>query len=72
MIYVYDIETYSNFFSATFKEYKTKEVKQFVIYKDRDDTKALLDFIDNPHLWLVGYNNSHFDNQLLKYMKENM
>ena len=68
---VFDIETYANFFSATFKDYNTKEVKQFVIYKNRNDIEELLKFIDNPNLWLAGYNNSHFDNQLLKYMMEN-
>jgi len=71
MIWVYDLETYKSCFTATFKEYKTKEVKQFVIFNDRDDSEELLNFIDNNDLWLAGYNNQHFDNQLLKYMLEN-
>ena len=71
MLQIFDLETYPNFFSATFKDYNTKEVKQYVIYKGRNDTEKLLKFIDNPDLWLAGYNNHHFDNQLLKYMWEN-
>ena len=71
MLWIYDIEIYPNFFSATFKDYNTKEVKQFVTFKDRNDIEELLKFIDNPNLWLAGYNSSHFDNQLLKYMMEN-
>ena len=71
MLYVYDCETYNNFFSITLKNYNTKEVKQFVIHEDRNDTEEIIKFIDNPNLWLTGYNNSHFDNQILKYMWEN-
>ena len=71
MLCIYDIETYRNFFSVTFKDYNTKAVTQYVISKDRNDTDAIIEFIDNPHLWLAGYNNYHFDNQLLKYMWEN-
>lgn len=71
MIYVYDLEVYPNFFSATFKHYKTKEIKQFVIYKNRNDLKDIINFISNPHMWLVGYNNFNYDNQLLKYIVYN-
>jgi hypothetical protein len=71
MLWIYDIEIYQNFFSITFKNYKTKEIKQFVIFQDKNDTEEIIKFIDNPNIWLVGYNNSHFDNQLLKFMWEN-
>ena len=71
MLWIYDLETFPNFFSGTFKDYKTKGVKQFVISEDRNDLESLIDFVDNPHLWLVGYNNYHFDNQLLKFIVEN-
>ena len=30
----------------------------------------MIDFISNPNLWLTGYNNSHFDNQILKWLAE--
>lgn len=72
MLWIYDIETYQNFFCITFKNYKTKEVKQFVIFEGyKNDIEEIIKFIDNPHLWLVGYNNFYFDNQILKYMWEN-
>lgn len=71
MIYIYDIETYNNFFSATFKNYETKEIKQFVIFKNHNDLLSLIDFITNPNLWLAGYNNYSFDNQILKYLYDN-
>jgi len=68
MLWIYDLETYSNFFSATFINYKTRETKQFVIHGDRNDTQELIEFTDNPKMWLVGYNSYNFDNQLLKYL----
>ena len=71
MLWVYDIETYTNFFSATFKNVKTKEVKVFVIFEDRDDIMALHDFINDGTKWLVGYNSYNFDNQLLNYIYKN-
>lgn len=72
MLYIFDIETYENFFCVTFKNYKTKEIKQYVIFEGyRNDTEEIIKFIDNSNIWLIGYNNSHFDNQILKYMWEN-
>lgn len=71
MLYIYDIEVYKNFFSATFKNYKSKEVKQFIIYKDRNDLNSLCSFIWNPNMWLAGYNNFNYDNQILKYLHGN-
>lgn len=71
MIYVYDLEVYNNFFSGTFKNYKTKEVIQFVIHEDRNDLEALSKFIWNPSMWLAGYNNFNYDNQILKYIHKN-
>lgn len=68
MLWIYDLETYKNFFSATFIHNKTREIKQFVIHGDRNDTQALIEFIDDRNLWLAGYNNYHFDNQILKYL----
>jgi len=68
MTWIYDIETYRNYFAVTFKHYNTKEVKQFVVFKDRNDTQELIKFIDDRNKWLVGYNSYNFDNQILKYM----
>ena len=45
MLWIYDIETYQNFFSVTFKDYNTKEVKQYVINEDRNDTEAIIEFL---------------------------
>jgi hypothetical protein len=68
MLWVYDIETYVNFFSVTFKEYKTGEVKQFVVFENRNDLKDLITFCKSK--WLVGYNSFSFDNQILYFLKD--
>jgi len=68
MLWVYDIETYNNFFSVTFKEYKTKEVKQFVVFEKRNDLQDLIKFAAGK--WLVGYNSNNFDDQILYFLKE--
>lgn len=66
--YVYDIETFCNFFSVTFKNLKTKEITVFVIHEDRNDIDELHAFINDAEKWLVGYNSFNFDNQLLNYI----
>lgn len=68
MIWIYDLETYSNFFSATFKNIKTKEVKAFVVHESRNDLDELHAFINDSSKWLVGYNSFNFDNQILSYI----
>lgn len=71
MIWIYDIEIYNNYFGVIFKNPKSGELNEYVIYKDRNDLKDLMSFIDDNKKWLVGYNNLNFDNQLLNYMHLN-
>jgi len=73
MIYVYDIETYLNFFCVTFKDIHTKEIQTYTIYhryqNNINDLAKLYDFINtNKRKWLVGYNSKFFDNQILNYI----
>lgn len=68
---VYDIETYINYFGAIFKDVDTKEIKEFIVYKDRNDLPYLRQFILFDCEWLIGYNNFYFDNQLLNYIIHN-
>jgi DNA polymerase elongation subunit (family B) len=69
MIYVYDIETYQNYFSVIFKNVKTGEIKDFIIFEDRNDLMPLYKFIDSSkNNYLIGYNSFHFDNQILNYI----
>lgn len=71
MIYVYDIECWSNFFCVTFKEVNTKEILYFEISPWRCDVNNLVSFIQNNKKWFIGYNNHYYDNQLLNYISKN-
>lgn len=68
MIWIYDIEIYINYFSVIFKNPKTKELKEFIIFNGKNDLDDLYFFINDPTKWLVGYNSYNFDNQLLNYI----
>jgi hypothetical protein len=69
MKYVYDIESYPNFFCVTFKDINTKEIKYFELSEfSNDHIYELYKFINNKNLWLIGYNNHSYDNQLLNYL----
>ena len=69
MIYIYDLEVYYNFFSATFKCVETKEVSSYVIFEERNDIDALQTFLKNSKTnWFVGYNSYEYDDQILTYL----
>jgi hypothetical protein len=68
MIVVYDIETFKNCFSYTDRDYHTKEFKQFVIHKERNDLNLLIEYLSQKDLSMVGFNNVHFDYPVLHYL----
>lgn len=67
--WIYDIETYINYFGVIFKNVKTKELKEFIIFQDKNDIGDLVKFICED-LWLIGYNNNSFDDRILAFIKE--
>jgi hypothetical protein len=71
MKYIYDIETYINYFAVVFKNVTSKEINEFIIFQERNDYNKLINFLNQPDLWLIGYNNLHFDNQILHFLYNN-
>lgn len=68
--YAFDLEVFPNFFSAIFINVEDSfDEECFLIYKDRDDSARLRNFI-NREITLVGYNNLYFDNVLLNAILE--
>lgn len=59
-VYAYDIETYPNYFLAVFHD-----GSRFIQF-DHTQIVALKQFIADPRLTLVGYNNKYFDDPILK------
>ena len=66
---VYDIETFSNFFSVCFYELKTEKYREFVIYKGRNDLEELRRYWMNVK-WKIGFNNVKFDDILMRFIME--
>lgn len=71
MVWIYDLETYPNYFCVGFEDYKTDERRQFEISERRDDSEDLRRFIHSKRWYLVGYNNRSFDNPILNYILGN-
>lgn len=71
---IYDLETPANLFTAGFKDYTTKQRKNFVIHESRNDLVALMRFlraIKQSEYTLVGYNCLQFDGQIIQYLINN-
>lgn len=68
--YLYDIESYKNFFCVTFKDYDTKEVFVFEISIRKNDIFELLSFLKG-NILLIAFNNHHYDDLLLNYVIKN-
>ena len=63
--YVYDVEVYSNFFSALFLNINdTNDKREFIIFGDRDDRQDLRSFL-KQNITLIGFNNRNYDNVIL-------
>ena len=68
MVYIYDIETFPNYFSVIFKIPSLEKTKEFIIFEDCNDLDELYHFINDNTKWLIGYNSFYFDNQILNYI----
>lgn len=66
MIYIYDLETYPNFFLASFKDIKSGKIYHFEISDRKNQTLELREFLLNKEIkYLVGFNNINFDYPVL-------
>jgi len=69
--WAYDIEVMGgNFFSATFINVDTEEVKSFVIYGTRNQLPQLEQFLEQE-IVLIGYNNIMYDGTVIQYLLQN-
>lgn len=64
---VFDIETLADTFTATFENYDTGEVRQFVCWNDRNDINELRTFWQSiTHV--IGFNSEAFDNPVIDWL----
>ena len=68
-LYAYDIETYRNFLSYVFirisEPGEPEDIREFVVFGERDDRPELGKWIRAERPELVGFNNANFDDILL-------
>lgn len=64
-IWIYDIETISNFFCVVFKNVDSKEVRTFIICDWKNEQKELIEFVKRYVTKGVGFNNLKFDYPVL-------
>lgn len=65
MTYIYDLETYPNFFLASFKCILTNNFYEYEISDRKSDIKELREFLYQKDLKLIGFNNINFDYPVL-------
>ncbi len=66
--YVYDLETFRNFFTATFVNVEDESDQHvFCIGLGRNDREELAKFLHN-RIVLIGYNNHSYDDPLLRFI----
>ncbi len=68
--YLYNLEIYKNFVITSFLNYDNDELHIFIISETdkRDDLDLLLTFINDKNKILIGYDNHHLDDIILKYL----
>lgn len=60
--WIYDVEQFKNYHSCSFLNTTTKEIRDFVIHRDRNDITEYLEFLNSDQIsHLVGYNNISYD-----------
>ncbi len=71
--FVYDLETFPNFFSACFVYANGKGIRVFEISDRKNEVEELLDFlrkVKSGNYRLVGFNNNGFDYPVLHFILE--
>jgi hypothetical protein len=69
-VWIYDIECFLGFHSCTFLNRDTKDIKQFVIHKSRNDFNEYIKFLEEEVSGLIGFNNLKFDYPIIYYILE--
>ena len=70
--WVYDIETFGNFFSCIFYNVDTKERRDFIICEWRDDFDKFVAFVNSNKMnGMIGFNNVGFDYPVIHSMLTN-
>ena len=64
-VWVYDLEQFQNFHSATFIDRDSDETRVFVIHESQNDAEAYYTFLIEEVAGLIGFNNVNYDYPLI-------
>lgn len=67
--YAFDVEIFKNFFDVSFVNIATEEIKTFIIWKNQNDRKELLDFLSERN-FLVSFNGLSYDMPILRFIRD--
>lgn len=77
-VYIYDIEVYPNLFMIAIWSKNKDKFKVFTVFKaeedptkDINDIEEIIEFFSRSNIWMVGYNNSHYDDSIINYILKN-
>src|SRR5580700_2672260 len=73
--WIYDIEIFPNFFCVSFLEANSIDsdsLINFMVYGKHQNCTELVDFIQSEVEYLIGYNNSSYDNLIINYIVNNL
>jgi hypothetical protein len=70
-IWAMDHEVFPNFFSSTFIDRNSDEIKVFYVHEEVNEIDSFVDFMQKEVLFVVGYNNSKYDDIITNYIIEN-
>lgn len=70
--WVYDIETYKEYFCLVALNIDSLEVIHFEIGTEINQLEELIDFLRTRNLYLIGFNNNRFDWPVCQYIMKNI
>jgi len=70
-VYVYDVETYPNFWCCYLINYDNDDFIVFEISERKNDLEEIVKFFNNKSKWLISFNGLHYDNIIINYLIKN-
>lgn len=67
-VFVYDIETFPNFFSVAVKNTESGNIRTYLICDWQNDMPEIAKLFLNKNICFCGYNNIHYDDPIINYI----
>ena len=70
--FIYNVETYINFFSVSIEDFNTNEQRLFEISYRRNDIKEIVELFKSKEThYVIGFNNINYDDIIINYLIKN-